>query len=402
MSSDQTETTDKREEADMLLYDAACPRCSHLAAHWAGPLARRGIRIGSLQASGRPLAEIEINTAGGGTLGGADALLYVAKRFWWARPLSLLARAPGALPAIRSLYGWIATHRHSRLDSARWLPPIVATAAAIALRRDLAPWAFMWILAVTVFACTKWITWWPHRREGDRLRSWGYLLGWPGLDAAEFLSARCTAPRGSAWLLAILKTLFGALLVWQFAGVLYPKYPLAAGWAGMVGLVFLLHFGTFHVVALVWQSAGIAARPLMRNPALSRSLSDFWSRRWNVAFHRVAHDVLFQPLRRRWGIRVATIGTFCASGLVHDLVISTPAGAGYGLPTAYFLLQGLGVAFEHSRVGRHLGLVRGWRGRVFALLLVAAPGYCLFHPPFVQRVVLPFLAVIGALRGTVS
>jgi len=200
----------------------------------------------------------------------------------------------------------------------------------------------------------------------------------------------------------MLKTLFGALLVWPLAGALYPRYPLAAGWAGMAGLIFLLHFGTFHLVALVWQSAGIGARPVMRNPVLARSLSDFWSRRWNLAFHRVAHDVMFQPLRRRWGILCATIGTFFASGLVHELVISVPAGAGYGLPTAYFLLQGLGVAFERSKVGRRLGLRRGWRGRVFAQLVAAPPAYWLFHPSFVRRVILPFLEVIGALHGSAS
>jgi hypothetical protein len=395
-----TDQRGEREETARLLYDAACPRCSRLAARWARPLARQGIGISSLQDSGRPLTEMEVCPAGGSTLGGVDALLYLARRFWWARPLLLLTRIPGALAVMRSLYGWIARHRHARFDLVRWLPPIAVPAAVFVLRSTLAPWAFMWILAIAIFAGAKWITWWPHRRTGDRLRRWGYLLAWPGLDADEFLSDRCVAPRGSDWLLALMKSSFGALLVWAVAGAVHSKYPVTAGWIGMVGLTFLVHFGAFHLLALAWQSAGIAARPLMYNPVLARSLSDFWSRRWNVAFHRAAHDLMFQPLRRRCGIPGATIATFCASGLVHDLVISVPARAGYGLPTAYFLLQGLGVVFEHSKLGRHLGLGGGWRGRAFALLLTAAPVYWLFHPSFVQRVVLPFLEAIGALQGT--
>jgi hypothetical protein len=34
------------------------------------------------------------------------------------------------------------------------------------------------------------------------------------------------------------------------------------------------------------------------------------------------------------------------------------------------------------------------RGRVLTALVVLAPAYGLFHPPFVERVVVPFLDVI--------
>ena len=41
---------------------------------------------------------------------------------------------------------------------------------------------------------------------------------------------------------------------------------------------------------------------------------------------------------------------------------------------------------------------RGWlRGRLFTLAIVAAPAFWLFHPPFVRRVILPFMQAIGAL-----
>ena len=99
---------------------------------------------------------------------------------------------------------------------------------------------------------------------------------------------------------------------------------------------------------------------------------------------------------------LAVLGVFFVSGLVHEFVITLPARSGYGLPTAYFLLQGcgrrrLGLVLERSALGRRLGLGAGIRGRVFAIIVVAAPAYWLFPPVFVRNVILPMLEAIGAL-----
>jgi hypothetical protein len=88
---------------------------------------------------------------------------------------------------------------------------------------------------------------------------------------------------------------------------------------------------------------------------------------------------------------------FVLSGLIHDLVISLPARAGYGLPTAYFVLQGVGITFERSALGRRVGLGKVLEGWIFMVLVVAAPAYFLFHPWFVVRVILPFMHAIHAL-----
>jgi hypothetical protein len=88
---------------------------------------------------------------------------------------------------------------------------------------------------------------------------------------------------------------------------------------------------------------------------------------------------------------------FLVSGLIHDLVISVPARGGYGLPTAYFLLQSAGITVEHSRLGKHFSLGRGVRGWLFMALFLVAPVFWLFHPWFVLRVMLPFMHAIRAL-----
>ena len=164
----------------------------------------------------------------------------------------------------------------------------------------------------------------------------------------------------------------------------------------MVGIILLLHFGLFHLLALVWQRAGVSVKPLMRAPLLTTSLGEFWGARWNTGFHTLAHKFVFHSARRRAGQIAGVLTVFLASGLIHELVITLPAHGGYGLPTVYFLLQGLALVLERSALGTKLGLAIGLRGRIFALLVATAPAFWLFPPVFVRNVILPMLHAIGA------
>lgn len=282
-----------------------------------------------------------------------------------------------------------------------WIPLIVLPIVAFAFRPNLAPWCFMWTLAAAIFFGCKWQSWWHARAvSGTTLgRSVGYLFGWPGMDATTFLDPKQHAQRPEAeeWFWAIVKTAFGVLLLWGVARRVPPRSDLLVGWVGMLGIILVLHFGTFHVLSLLWRSAGVDARPIMQAPLSAMSLSDFWGRRWNLGFRQLTYRLIFQPARSRSGLVPATLLSFFASELIHDLVISIPARSGYGLPTCYFVLQGLGVLFERSMPGKKLGLSSGPRGWLFAVFCAGAPAYLLFHPWFVRGVILPFLAAIGAL-----
>ena len=198
------------------------------------------------------------------------------------------------------------------------------------------------------------------------------------------------------WIVAILKILFGAVMVWGVAKIFVLNQPLLAGWIGMAGIIFLLHFGLFHLQALIYWRSGIAVEPIRRAPVLSQSPAQFWGRRWNLAFNKLAYDFGFAPLKRRLVSAGVTLAVFAASGLIHELVISVPARGGYGLPTLYFTIQGFGIVFEHSKFGKRLRLGRGWRGWVFTAAITARPAFVLFPPPFVRNVILPMLNAIGA------
>jgi hypothetical protein len=282
-----------------------------------------------------------------------------------------------------------------------WLPLLVVPASTILFRNRVPAWVFMWALSFAIFAGLKWMTWWKAatRVAHSTGRSLAYLVAWPGMDADAFLDPdrHPIKPTAQAWLWAILKTVLGVALLWVVARRIPEPQVLLRGWTGLFGLIFLLHFGSFHLLALFWQAMGVDAEPIMSEPILAKTLSEFWGRRWNLGFRQLAHDLIFRPLHKCAGVAAAGLLVFVASGLIHDLVISLPAGGGYGLPTGYFILQGLGVTLERSASGRRLGLQKGRTAWIFMVIVTAAPAFWLFHPPFVLRVIIPFMHAIHAL-----
>jgi Membrane bound O-acyl transferase family len=288
--------------------------------------------------------------------------------------------------------------RWTRAAWPAWIPLLIFPATTVLFRPWIAPWCFMWALAFSIFWGCKWQTWWKAQLGMESVGTWrslAYLFAWPGMDAEAFLDSDrgATRPRRSEWMWACAKAGFGAVLLWVV--VRHIPAEVMAGWVGMLGLVLLLHFGIFELLSLFWYSTGISAQPIMHSPVMATSLSDFWGRRWNLGFRQLTYDLIFRPLRVRTDAEFALLMSFLASGLIHDLVISFPARGGYGLPTAYFLLQGYGILLERSALGKWLGLggVRGW---LFMAACAGGPACILFHPWFVERVVLPFLGAIGA------
>ncbi len=400
------------------------------------------------------MREMRVLTVDGRVCGGVDAFVCLARYVWWAWPLYLLALVPGVRTLLRPIYRFIARHRHaiggtcplptasdshaanservSGGDTSKrlgklvaWLPLAGLPAVVLLMHAHLPAWGVCWGLAFAIYVGCKWLTWWDARRLARTAslgRNLGCLLAWPGMDAKAFLGPKTedrnpkteitatTHGRAAAaslgfrfsdfgfqWLAAALKTAIGLGLVFVVARQVPAAQPLLAGWIVMIGLILTLHFGLFHLLALAWRRSGVDAVPLMHSPALSTSLADFWGARWNLAFRDLSYAYLFRPLRRPLGVAGASVTTFLVSGLVHDLLISFPAGAGYGGPTLFFLLQAAGMLFERSAIGRSLGLGRGVKGWLFTLLLTIGPAYWLFHPAFVMRVIVPMAQALGAL-----
>ena len=284
------------------------------------------------------------------------------------------------------------------LPSTKWLPLIALPSAVLVVGIEWPAWALMWALAFALYAGFKWLSLADFVGR-QPIPSWprllSYLTLWPGMDADAFFDfqAEVHRPTGGLWLFAIAKISLGFVILLGATPIAFAMHPLAGGWTAMIGIAFILHFGVIHLLALVWRCAGVNVTPIMRAPILADSVSDFWSRRWNLAFRDLVHRFIFRPITKRINARVGTFSVFVVSGLIHDFVISLTAGGSYGLPTLYFLIQGTAMLVER----KHMVLRGGITGRTFTACVVAAPMGLLFPPVFVERVVIPmlqFLAIV--------
>ncbi|HEX2061968.1 MAG TPA: MBOAT family protein [Thermoanaerobaculia bacterium] len=202
------------------------------------------------------------------------------------------------------------------------------------------------------------------------------FFAWPGMRPALFASLG-GAPRPGAASLAWR----GARNAAAGAALFAIARLLEAPWLAMIAISLLMHFGAFTLLAAFWRTRGVAANALFRAPLAARSLAELWSRRWNVGYSEMIALLVHRPVCARFGPRAALAASFLVSGLLHELAITVPIGASYGLPTLYFAIQGIGVAIERRR---ELG--PAW---VIPWLVIPLP-LC-FPPPFVEQIIRPLV-----------
>jgi alginate O-acetyltransferase complex protein AlgI len=146
----------------------------------------------------------------------------------------------------------------------------------------------------------------------------------------------------------------------------------------VVGFSLAVHFGAFDLLAALWRARGHAVHALFVAPWRARTLPEFWARRWNVGFAEMTALLVQRPLAARLGAARARVASFAFSGLMHEVAISLPVMAGFGLPTLYFVLHGLASA-------------RRGHGRAWTFLWLVVPLPLVFHPWFVRGVVIPWV-----------
>lgn len=222
-----------------------------------------------------------------------------------------------------------------------------------------------------------------------------FVVGWAGMRAQPFESFGGAAVPG-AWDMikfGIRRLLAGAMLIGLAHAIVSGSFNptivyITVSALLLVSFSLVLHFGLLSISAGILRLSGVHAYYLFNRPATSVSLTEFWGKRWNVAFIEMTTITLLRPLRHRLGNAAALLIAFLFSGLLHELALSVPVNKGFGLPLLYFFIQGLMVllekrlAFSGSRFLQNRMIARIW---VFFWLVVPIP--LLFHKAFLQEVI---------------
>lgn len=238
----------------------------------------------------------------------------------------------------------------------------------------------MVLLVLAMFLWMKAVVTAEAAARGERLpvgRWLAFALLWPGMRQRPFAKRARRAGVVRITIEGLVRVAAGVALV--VAAHALRAHPWLATIPLLVGLSFALHFGLFRVATGVCRMLGFDCREPFRQPHRSTTLAEFWSRRWNVPFTEMVQDTVYRRLRR-FPAGVATLAGFAFSAALHEVALSLPVRAGFGLPTAYFCLHGVLVLVE-----RRLGI----RSRVWAAAWVIVPAPLVFHAPFLRGVVWP-------------
>lgn len=229
-----------------------------------------------------------------------------------------------------------------------------------------------------------------------------WASAWPGMCPELFAGREREVDRGPALAMigaGALRLALGLALIAAARALREPGQPaLAYGAAtacALVGISLVLHFGLFGLLAGGWRALGVASYPLFPAPLTSTTLGEFWGRRWNLPFTEMIQRAVYRPLSAPLGRSAAALAGFATSGLLHELAISVPVKAGYGLPALYFLLHGVLMLLERRWAWLKAQLEGRLLGRVWTLGWLALPMPILFHGPFLTQIVWPLIGVAG-------
>jgi hypothetical protein len=172
----------------------------------------------------------------------------------------------------------------------------------------------------------------------------------PFLDARRFQ----TGPTGICWsaFLTAAAELAVAIVLVILAGQTPPTHPyasLAALERTTIGgaSCYLFVDATGRAVHALCLSCGLVVDKPHDMPILSRSLGEFWGKRWNRVVNKWLHDNTFRPVAVRAGISAGIFAAFALSGVLHfvpiALVCSVQAATWM---LTFFLIHGVLVIAE--------------------------------------------------------
>ncbi|WP_184546572.1 wax synthase family protein [Mucilaginibacter sp. FT3.2] len=296
---------------------------------------------------------------------------------------------------------WVVKHKLVWLS---WLMLLVSIALVYLTAIDTHPILKMLVIIATTFTAMKVVAVtesYKTKKLTLQFKPWFvFATGWAGMRAEPFETLG-QQPLPNAWQMirfGISRVIAGGvIIILAHQVVLLPlnnrvMYILVTALL-LVGLSLILHFGLLSISAGTWRLKGANTYYLFKQPVKAMSLTEFWGKRWNMAFSEMTSVAIFRPLRTSVGAGGALMIAFIFSGLLHELALSLPVNSGYGLPTLYFIIQGILVLVEKLLISRKGFLKDPVIARLWTLFWVIAPMPLLFHEQFIKQIVWPLVGL---------
>lgn len=129
-----------------------------------------------------------------------------------------------------------------------------------------------------------------------------FAAAWPGMRPSLFAGLGTRSLPGGLRLIAsgAVRLAAGAFLFLAARLTWAEGHAIIATALALPGLSLILHFGIFNILAGAWRLLGARCDALFRAPLRSRSLTEFWGRRWNLAFSEMTALGIYRPLEPAW------------------------------------------------------------------------------------------------------
>lgn len=269
-----------------------------------------------------------------------------------------------------------------------WLVTLAAYAVIHFASVDQPPLLRMVLLCCMLMAGMKWIVYSEWRRRGGEILPWGRWLCfatlWFGMEPMAWTGKRRSLQWRTHALWGGACSLTGGALVF-----LMSSYEVTMLIPLFIAMSIGFHFGALRLLTAFWRFKGFPVRALFRNPFRTRGFGDFWGKRWNLAYSQLMARAVKRPIQQKFGAKIALFCVFIVSGILHELAITVPVQAGYGLPTCFFLVQGVLTTLEKRE-----NLVSA---TLCGASLVLGLNF-LFPTVFVEAVILPARDVFNLLN----
>eukprot|EP00927_Polykrikos_kofoidii_P078160 TRINITY_DN75016_c0_g1_i1.p1 TRINITY_DN75016_c0_g1~~TRINITY_DN75016_c0_g1_i1.p1 ORF type:complete len:483 (-),score=53.33 TRINITY_DN75016_c0_g1_i1:23-1471(-) len=253
-----------------------------------------------------------------------------------------------------------------------------------------------------------------HGPRMSRFSTLIFFVVWPGMRPSSLLERKALG--SLTWLRDVTWGSFFLVLgfVWSIGVKLGHDAGLSnrsLGLMALPGISMIGHFGVLRLLRACLRFVGFDVELLFTDPLYADSMSDFWGKRWNVAFSDFNRYVIVAAVKtaleedlgmsKTTAAQIGIFAAFVASAILHELAITVPVRAGYGGPSLYFAIQGFGVILEKQV------LIATWRGR-FPILARAVmwigillPFPLCFVQPFCSEIALPLTLFVGNIPSHV-